>query len=273
MQRVLVAVSLAFLVCTLPAAANGTFILGGVVAEAAGENEETGLVDISGAHSAVWDVELPWATDLVVYLRWEGAGEHVLGLQLVDDMDSETLAELERDVDLGDYSTTFTIDELSNVIFERPGMYDVLVSLDDEVVFALPYLVNADEWDIPEDVFLLASLPAVDGWLEADGNGEVEGAFEHFVFQKFPASDDFAVVNLWFSGDGIWDEHAEIRDSRGAVIARSEPQALEGYPGELTVLTDYFDNVLFRSEGDYEVAIYLDDEEVCTYLLRVLRGE
>jgi hypothetical protein len=161
---------------------------------------------------------------------------------------------------------------LSNVIFERPGLYSVVVFLDDEYLFDIPYFVNAEEDEDDWEPHFLASIPAVDGWLDEDGYGAVEGAFEHFTFSRFPASDDFAIVTLWFSGNDSWSQRCEIRDPTGTVIARSEPQDLDAWPGEMTVLTDVFDNVLFRTAGDYEVAIFLDDEEVMSYLLRVVNS-
>ncbi len=270
MPKVLVAVLLALLACALPAVAQDAYLIGGVVAVDASKNED-GLIDISGIQSAVWDVELPWVADLQVYLRWEGEGEHALAIELVGS-DGETLDSIEDNLDFEQYSTSFNTYELPNVVFEKPDVYDVLIFLDDELVQNIPYCVNAEEEDYPTDPVLLASIPAVDGWQEDDGSALVEGAFEHFTFRKFPASDDFAVVTVWFSGEGTWEHRTEIRDPSGKVIAAADTQYLDAWLGEMVVLTDYFDNVLFQAAGDYEVAVIVDEEEFMTYLLRVVRG-
>jgi len=39
------------------------------------------------------------------------------------------------------------------------------------------------------------------------------------------------------------------------------------------VLTDYFDNFLFSTPGDYLVTVYLDEEEMITYTLRASLAE
>jgi hypothetical protein len=36
------------------------------------------------------------------------------------------------------------------------------------------------------------------------------------------------------------------------------------------MVTDHFDNFLFRVPGDYLVTVYLDDEEQLTYTLRAV---
>ncbi len=39
------------------------------------------------------------------------------------------------------------------------------------------------------------------------------------------------------------------------------------------MLTDYFENFLFRKPGDYLVTVYLDEEEMVTYTLRASLAE
>ena len=115
-------------------------------------------------------------------------------------------------------------------------------------------------------------MPAVDGWSE-EGWAEVEGAFEHYTFERFPGADDFAVVTLWYSGDDTYVQRVEITDPDGKVVATSDEQDLDAWPGEMQVLTDYFENFLFRTPGDYLVTVYLDDEEMITYTLRASLAE
>jgi hypothetical protein len=57
------------------------------------------------------------------------------------------------------------------------------------------------------------------------------------------------------------------------VVGESEAQEVEAWPGEITVVTDYFENFLFKIPGDYLVTVYLDEEEQLTYTLRAVLAE
>jgi hypothetical protein len=254
----------------LPAAAE-TFLLGGVLATAVVDDEESGLVNINGIHSSIFEVEVPYVADLWVYLRWEGEGEHTVDLEVVN-ADGDVVADLSEDVNFEEYATNFTTHDLANTVFEEEGTYVVVVYVDGEELLNLPYCVN-DDSDVPDDPYLLVSLPAVDGWADDAGWGEVEGAFEHYTFERFPGADDFAIVTLWFSGDGSYEQRIEITDPAGTVIGKPEAQEVEAWPGELTVVTDYFENFLFKTPGDYVITVYLDDEEYLSYTLRAVLAE
>lgn len=249
----------------LPAAAE-TWLLGGVLAAGVVDNDETGLIDITDIQGSIYDVEVPYVGDLWVYLRWEGEGEHAVDIEVVN-ADGEVVADLSDEVDLGDYATNFTTHNLANTVFEQEGTYWVIVYVDGEELLDLPYCVN-DASGAPEEPYLLVSLPAVDGWSDELGWAEVEGAFEHYSFERFPGADDFAVVTIWFSGDDSYEQRIEITDPAGKVVGRSAAREVEAWPGELTVVTDYFENFLFRTPGDYQVTVYLEDEEYLTYTLR-----
>ncbi len=254
----------------LPAAAE-TFLLGGVLATGVVDDEESGLININGIHSSIFEVEVPYVADLWVYLRWEGEGKHTVDMEVVN-ADGDVVADLSEDVNFEDYATNFTTHNLANTVFEEEGTYVVVVYVDGEELLDLPYCVN-DDSDIPDYPYLLVSLPAVDGWTDDVGWGEVEGAFEHYTFERFPGADDFAIVTLWFSGDDSYEQRIEIADPDGKVVGKSEAQEVEAWPGELTVVTDYFDNFLFKIPGDYLVTVYLDDEEQLTYTLRAVLAE
>jgi len=114
------------------------------------------------------------------------------------------------------------------------------------------------------------SLTAVDGWLDELGWGQVEGTFEHYTFEQFPGSDDFAIVTFWFSGDDAYEQRVEIRDPAGKLVGKSGPQEFEAWFGELSVVTDYFEDFQFGVPGDYLVTVYLDDEEYLSYTLRAV---
>ena len=251
----------------LPAAAE-TWLLGGVIASEVVDNEESGLVDITGIQSSISGADLPYVADLWVYLRWEGEGQHTIDMEVVN-ADGEVVADLSDEVDFKDYGTNFTTHSLANTVFEDEGTYVIVVYVDGEELLDLPYSVN-DDSDVPDEPYLLMSLPAVDGWGDELGQGEVEGAFEHYTFERFPSADDFAIVTIWYSGDASHEQRLEIAGPDGKVVGESEAQEVEAWPGELTVVTDHFENFLFRVPGDYLVTVYLDDEEQLTYLLRAV---
>ena len=262
------ALALTFL-AILPAAAD-TWLLGGAIADDVLDNEDSGLIDITGIHNAVYDVDLPYVADLWVYLRWEGEGEHTVDIEVLDPA-GDVVADLSDDVDFEDYATNFTTHSLANTVFADEGAYRVVVKVDGEELLQLPYTVNSDDESV-DGPYLLMSVPAVDGWSD-EGSAEVEGAFEHYTFERFPGADDFAVVTLWYSGDDTYVQRVEVTDPDGKVVATSDEQDLDAVPGELAVLTDYFDNFLFRKAGDYTVTVYLDDEEMITYTLRASLAE
>jgi hypothetical protein len=255
------------LVAVLPAAAE-TYLLGGVLAAEVVDDEDTGLVNINGIHSAVTDVKVPYVADLVVYLRWEGEGEHDLAIEVFDPSD-EMVTELSDTLDFQEYATNFTTHNLANTVFADEGVYTVVIYVDDEESLDLPFYVNVDEEDGSDEPFLLMSVPAIDGGVGDDGTAEVYGAFEHYTFKKLPAADDFAIVTLWFSGSNSYDQYVEIKDPKGAVVAKSDSQEVEAWSGELTAITDYFENFLFKTAGDYLVTVYLGDTEQVIYTLRV----
>jgi hypothetical protein len=260
------AIALLFIVLAVAPLAAETWLLGGVLAARVVDDEESGLVNITGIQSSVYGVDVPYVADLWVYLRWEGEGEHAVTIEVLD-ADGDVVADLSEDVDFKDYGTNFTTHSLENTVFENEGTYVVAVSVDGEDLLELPYCVN-DDSGISDGPYLLLSLPAVDGWSDETGRAEVEGAFEHYTFKRFPAADDFAIVTLWFSGDDSFVQRIEIKDPDGKVVAQGAPQEFDAWPGELAVVTTTFENFLFRVPGDYLVVVYLDDEEQLNYLLR-----
>jgi hypothetical protein len=251
----------------LPATAD-TWLLGGVLATGVIDDDESGLVNITGIRGSVEDVDLPYVADLLVYLRWEGEGKHTVDLEVLDPH-GDVVADFSEDVDFKTYGTNFTTHSLENTVFETEGTYMVAVYVDDEELLELPYCVNGES-EGSEGPYLLMSVTAVDGWSDESGQAEIEGAFEHYTFKRFPAADDFAIVTLWFSGDDSYRQRIEIKDPAGKVVGISEEQDFEAWPGELTVVTDRFENFLFKVPGDYLVTVYLDDEEHLTYLLRAV---
>jgi hypothetical protein len=187
----------------------------------------------------------------------------------------DEVTRIQDTLDFEEYGTNFTTHDLGNLVFEEEGTYVVSVYLDDEELFDLPYCVN-DDTDAPEEPHLLLSVPAIDGWADEmdDGYwGYVEGAFEHYTFEGFPGTDDFAIVTFWFSGDDSYEQRIEITGPDGKLVGRSETQEIEAWPGELTAITDYFEDFSFPVAGDYLVTVFLDGEEWLAYTLRAKLAE
>jgi len=110
----------------LPAAAE-TWLLGGVLATEAAENDESGLVDLFDVQGSIYGIEVPYETDLVVYLRWEGEGEHTVDLRLLDPRGGE-VAHLSGPIDLGDDSTNYTTHALSGIVVREEGTSTARIS-------------------------------------------------------------------------------------------------------------------------------------------------
>jgi hypothetical protein len=257
----------------LPAAAE-TWLLGGVLAAEVVDDDESGLVNIVDVQSSIYGVDVPHEADLWVYLRWEGEGEHDLDLSVRDPAGDE-VAHIEDSLDFEDYGTNFTTHSLENLVFEEEGTYVVAVYVDGEELFDLPYCVN-DDTGSPDGPYLLMSVPAIDGWadeMDVGYWGYVEGAFEHYTFERFPGTDDFAIVTFWFSGDDSYEQRIEITGPDGKLVGTSKAQTIDAWPGELTAITDYFEGFSFPVAGDYLVTVYLDGEEWLAYTLRAKLAE
>ena len=182
-----------------------------------------------------------------------------------------TLAETAEDVDFGRDPITYCTYDFPATRFTKPGVYAVEVTLDGDTAAEYEFFVNAED-EFPERPEFALSAPAETGSVNDAGDASVSGIFEYFAFASFPTTDSFAIVSVWFSGDGQHQQYTRILDPNGAAIAVSLPRTLSASYGEMRVMTDAFDGVVFNEPGTYTAVIYLDGQEVVAYPLAVIKG-
>jgi hypothetical protein len=230
-----------------------------------------GLTVLNGIHHAVRVDTLPAIQDLRIYTRWSGGGEHTIGVSFWSADNEVTLAETAEDVDFGQDPITYCTYDFPATRFTKPGVYAVEVTLDGDTAAEYEFFVNAED-QFPESPEFALSVPAETGSVNDAGDASVSGIFEYFAFDSFPTTDSFAIVSVWFSGDGQYQQYTRILDPKGAAIAVSPARTLSASHGEMSVMTDTFDGVVFSEPGTYTAVIYLDGQEVFEYPLAVIKG-
>jgi len=174
------------------------------------DDEESGLVNILGIHSSIFEVDVPYVADLWVYLRWEAKGAH--RRHGVVNVDGDVVADLSEDVTFEDYATNFTTHSLANTVFEDEGTYVVVVRVDGEELLDLPFCVN-DDSDVSKPVPPHVAA-AVDAGPTRQAGARWKGHSSTTPSSVSPA-DDFAIVTFWFSGDDSYEQRVEITDPTG----------------------------------------------------------
>jgi len=220
-----------------------------------------GLTELHGALDAVWPASFPDTEDLVVYTRWTGTGVHTVTIEVTNSATDEVLAERSDEIDFGRDPVTFFTHDLAGTTFTDAGVYAVSVDLDGRNV-ARYGLYVADAADLPRRPSFVLSVPAATGSTDAHGEARVAGIFEYLTFKSFPATDSFAIVTLWFSGDGSYTQRLEITDAAGHVLATSRPAGFTAVPGQMRVLVDSFDGVVFEGPETYTASLILDGSPV-----------
>ena len=242
--------------------------LGLAVANGVSE-DENGLVVLEGIHHSAHSEAFPYTEDLWVYTRWSGTGNHTVRVMLRDIKTDEVVAETEDELDFASDPVIYFTHDFVNTTFSGAGAYAIDVILDEEPVAEYAFYVNADE-SYPERPQLVLSVPAEDGSVDDEGFASVSGVFEYFTFSSFPVTDSFAVVTVWFSGEGRHRQHIQILASDGGLIAVSETQTLQAGPGQMSVLSDSFDGIRFPGAGTYTTALYLDGRKVFSFPLEIM---
>jgi hypothetical protein len=277
MRRILVAGLLAAVAAVLSAQSGGSppsaspdaAFLGLAVVSGVTQSHD-GLTDLDGIHNAIWAATLPVTEDLQVYTRWSGTGTHTVGVKIVDRSSDTSIAETTDRIDFGDEPVTWFTHDFAATSFPSDGAYAVEVTLDGAPAAAYALFVNAEE-QLPEDPAFVISVPAERGWLDPQGKAKVSGIFEYFTFPSFPARDSFSVVTVWFSGSGRFDHSVTVTDSAGSTVARSPTISLSANHGEMSVVNNSFDSIVFPSPGIYTATVFLDGARVLSYPL-VIRG-
>ncbi|HEY9593463.1 MAG TPA: hypothetical protein VHE79_03240 [Spirochaetia bacterium] len=219
-----------------------------------------GLTELHGAHNAVWST-LPATEDLEVYTRWMGSGVHTVSVVVTSPTTGEKLAERSDEIDFGHDPVTFFTHDLAGTTFNAAGVYAVSVDLDGRNVAQYALYVD-DAADLPMRPAFVLSVPASSGSTDTRGEARVTGIFEYFTFRSFPAADSFSFVTLWFSGAGSFTQRLQITDTDGRVLATSRATAFSATPGQMRVVVDSFDGVVFDSPGTYTATLFLDGVRV-----------
>jgi hypothetical protein len=252
-----------------PSAPSAAAFLGMAVVSGVTQSHE-GLTDLDGIHNAIWAATLPVTEDLQVYTRWSGTGTHTVGVKIVDRSSDTSIAETTDRIDFGDEPVTWFTHDFAGTSFPSGGAYAVEVTLDGTPAATYALFVNAEE-ELPEDPAFVISVPAERGWLDSQGKAKVSGIFEYFTFPTFPARDSFSVVTVWFSGNRRFAHSVTVTDSAGNAVARSPTTTLSANHGEMSVVNNYFDSIVFPSPGIYTATVFLDGARVLSYPL-VIRG-
>ena len=223
-----------------------------------------GLTELDGIHNAIWSRTLPVSESLHVYTRWSGTGVHAVDVKIVDRSTDTSLAESSDSLDFGDSPVTWFIHDFGSTSFPSAGTYAIEVALDDQPAATYALYVNAEE-ELPDQPAFVISVPAERGLLDRRGDGKVTGIFEYFSVPSFPARETFAIVTVWFSGNGTLRHSADIRDAHGNLVARSPSITLAATRGGMSIATNTFDSVEFPSAGTYTATVYLEGNKVLSY--------
>ncbi|MCX7845940.1 MAG: hypothetical protein N2312_04910 [Dictyoglomaceae bacterium] len=259
---------------TLAQTENKAYIIGLAIAEDILE-DDYGLTLIDGLFSITKFKKFPGTDNFKVYSRWFGTGKHKIKVQIVDSKNNIVKETKEEELVFAkNYETYSFSHDFNNIVFPRAGIYWVQAVLNNKIVFRVPLFVQLFEEELDfklesEFPVLVFSIPAIEVYEKYNGLQSILGVFEYFAFSKFPSTDDFIVVNGWYSGDGEFSQHIEVLDPDGNVIYVSEPQIFETGPKSITAIYDDLTDFLFTKPGIYIVRVYLEDEPITEYPILV----
>ncbi len=272
---VILPLSLFFLINTAFAKEkNEAYLIGFAIVEDISE-DEYGLTLLDGLFSIINFRNFPAVDNFMVYSRWFGVGEHRIKAQIVDSKGNIVNESGEGEIIFEkDYETYYLSHDFNNTIFTRSGVYWVEMVLNGEVVASVPLFIRLFGQEILLELesklpSLLFSLPAIEVYEKENGLQTISGVFEFFMFNSFPAADDFIIVNGWHSGEGEFSQNIEILDPDGNVIYVSEPQTFETGPRSITAIYDELIDFIFPKAGMYTVRVYLEKKVVAEYPILV----
>lgn len=272
---VILTLSLFFLINTAFAKEkNKAYLIGFAMVEDISE-DEYGLTLLDGLFSIINFRNFPGVDSFMVYSRWFGVGEHKIKAQIIDSEGNIVNESVEGEIIFEkDYETYSLSHDFNNTIFTRAGVYWIQMVLNGEVIASVPLFIRLFgqeiflelESELPSLVF---SLPAIEVYEKENGLQAISGVFEFFMFKRFPAADDFIIVNGWHSGEGKFSQHIEILDPDDNVIYVSESQIFETGPKSITAIYDELIDFIFPKAGLYTVRVYLEEEVVAEYPILV----
>lgn len=250
--------------------------IGLVLVENIGE-DENGLVVLDGIFTTITFRKFPGVDDLFVYSRWVGSGKHYLKAQIIDNSDNVIIDSGDVEFDFNDPNSVYYEEfKLNNIVFTKPGLYWVQVLLDDEVESSIPLFIESKDKKLevsglPEKPVLITSVTAISVRKKESGLPVISGVFENFSSTRFPFADDFIVANIWYSGNGDFNQYIEFVDPDGNIIYKSELGTFTHEPESLTVMYDELEDIIFYKPGEYRINVYLEEELVLSYPVLVLK--
>jgi hypothetical protein len=247
----------------------GAVFLGMAVATGISVDKD-GLTVLEGVHNSVRSSIMPVSENLQLYTRWSGTGTHTIGVKIVDQSTGESIADTTDDLDFGSAFVTYDTHDLSGTTFTSNGAYAVEVTLDGESTAKYAFYVNAGD-QMPENPAFVLSVPAASGTVDDKGNVTVEGIFEFFTFENFPAQDSFSIVTVWFSGKGEFEHFVQILTPDGNQLAESPHESLTASYGEMSVANDAFSSVAFPYSGVYTAMVSLNGKKVLSFPLVITK--
>ncbi len=252
-------------------------LIGITIAENVGE-DDYGLTLIDGIFSIISFEKLPNTDSFPLYSRWMGYGTHEIEFNILNPDKDKTLANIKDILDLElPNEVTYILSYFEDIAFENTGVYWIQAKVDGEVVKEIPiFVLEEGEGDIENadtNPILIFSLPCLEVYENDHGLPSIGGIFEYYMTEELPFVDNFLIANGWLSGEGLFTQRLEIISPSGKLLYSSNKKEFEINPGSLIIIVDYIEDFSYEEEGDYLIKVYLNEEEVGSYVLKVVVEE
>uniref|UniRef100_A0A7C3RL03 Uncharacterized protein n=1 Tax=Dictyoglomus thermophilum TaxID=14 RepID=A0A7C3RL03_DICTH len=250
----------------------------GVAIASSIEEDEYGLTLIDGIFSIINFDSLPQTDTFSLYSRWMGNGKYDIEINLLNPSKEKILGTIDDSFELTRENEVFYFwGNFEDIAFDEPGVYWIQVKADGKLLKEIPLFVleNDEDIDIPENLtqkpILAFTLPALEIYENDYGLTSLKGIYEYYATDELPFTDSFIIANGWMSGESEYNQHIEIFSPDKKLLYKSEPQSFETNAGSIITLFDEISNFSFEKEGDYLVKVFLDDEEVNSFVLKVIK--
>jgi hypothetical protein len=250
----------------------------GVVIASNIQEDEYGLTLLDGIFSIINFDKLPQTDTFPVYSRWMGNGKHNIELNLLNPSKEKILGTITDSFELiRENDVLYSLGTFEDIAFEESGVHWIQVKADGKLLKEIPLFIleNGEDVKIPEALtqkpILIFSLPALEIYENDDGLTSLKGVYEYYTTDELPFTDSFIIANGWMSGEGEYNQHIEIFSPDKNLLYKSEPQTFEINAGSVVTLFDEVSDFSFEKEGDYLVKVFLNDEEVNSFVLKVIK--
>ncbi len=250
----------------------------GVVIASNIQEDEYGLTLLDGIFSIINFDKLPQTDTFHVYSRWMGKGKHNIELNLLNPSKEKILGTITDSFELiRENDILYSLGTFEDIAFEEPGVHWIQVKADGKLLKEIPLFIleNGEDVKIPEALtqkpISIFSLPALEIYENDDGLISLKGVYEYYTTDELPFTDSFIIANGWMFGEGEYNQHIEIFSPDKNLLYKSEPQTFEINAGSVVTLFDEVSDFSFEKEGDYLVKVFLNDEEVNSFVLKVIK--